>query len=379
MTTSAGSLGFRAPLDDYRRQADELFAALQSGDEPAAWRFKWEHPRFKGKTLPDVQAATLDLPDAQTVIAREYSFQTWQDLAAFTTAVSTDRTVARFEEAVEAVVSGDDATLRDLLREDPDLVRARSSRHHHCTLLHYLGANGVESGRQKTPPNAVEIATLLLAAGAAPDAMADLYDAKCTTMSMLVTSTHPAEAGLQIALAETLLDYGASFIGPGTNWQSAVLSALTFGYPETAEALVRRGAPVDDLPSAAGLGRIADASRFLPPADAQSRHVALALAAQLGRTEIVRLLLDAGEVPNRYNPNGYHSHATPLHQAAWNGHSDVVRLLVERRARVDIRDTIYRGTPLDWAVYGGKDQIADYLRSVGPNTTTEQQSDGGTL
>ncbi|HYI12632.1 MAG TPA: hypothetical protein VEK57_26510 [Thermoanaerobaculia bacterium] len=69
--TSAGSLGFRAPpLDDYRRQVDELFAALQSGDEAAAWRFKWEHPRFNDKTLPDVQAATLDLSDAQTVIAR---------------------------------------------------------------------------------------------------------------------------------------------------------------------------------------------------------------------------------------------------------------------------------------------------------------------
>src|SRR5947209_3730728 len=59
------------------------------------------------------------------------------------------------------------------------------------------------------------------------DALADMYDAKCTTMSMLVSSSHPAEAGLQAVLAEMLLDYGAAFDdGPGTNWQSPIMTAL---------------------------------------------------------------------------------------------------------------------------------------------------------
>ncbi len=81
--------------------------------------------------------------------------------------------------------------------------------------------------------------------------------------------------------------------------------------------------------------------------------------------EIVRLLLDAGEDPNRYNPKGNHAHSTPLHQAVWGGHEDVVRLLVERGARLDIRDTIYEGTPLGWAEHGGRAEIAAYLRSRG--------------
>ena len=363
--TSPGSLPFRATVDDYQRQAGELFAALESGDEAAMWRFKWEHPRFKGKTLPDVKAATLSPADARTVIAQEYSFNTWEELAEFANAVAADGPVARFEEAVEAVISGDLATLRKMLRDDPDLVRKRSARRHHCTLLHYLGANGVEGGRQKTPPNAVEVAKTLLDAGTEPDALADLYDSKCTTMSMLVTSCHPANAGLQAALAQTLLDHGAALVGPGSNWQSTLLSALTFGYIDTAEALVRRGAPVDDLPTAAGLGRVADAARLLPAADAESRHMALALAAQHGHTEVVRLLLDAGEDPSRYNPDGFHSHGTPLHHAVWNEKEDVVRLLVERGARLDIQDKIYLGTPLDWAVYGGKTKLTEYLRSAG--------------
>jgi ankyrin repeat protein len=58
--------------------------------------------------------------------------------------------------------------------------------------------------------------------------------------------------------------------------------------------------------------------------------LAFTLAASSGHVEIVRLLLDAGEDPNRYNPVGGHSHTMPLHQAAGAGHAEVVRLLVER-------------------------------------------------
>jgi ankyrin repeat protein len=365
----AEPLPYRAGLDEYRQQADALFAALTTGDDSAAWRFKWMHPRFRGKSVTDVRADTLDATDAQMVVALEYGFESWSDLAAFTDAVGRDGPVARFEAAVEAIIAGDVATLRAMLRDDPNLVRARSSRRHRATLLHYIGANGVEGERQKTPANAVEVAKVLLDAGAEVDALADMYDAQCTTMSMLVSSCHPAEAGLQAALAETLLDYGAALDGPGSAWQSALMTALVFGYRNTAESLVRRGASVDSLPAAAGLGRLADTARLLPASDGPGRHLAFALAAQHGRADVVRLLLDAGEDPNRYNPDGCHAHGTPLHHAVWFDHMDVVRLLVERGARLDVRDTLYQGTPLGWAIYGGRTAIADYLRSQGAPAT----------
>jgi len=360
-------LPYRASLEEYQQRAQALFDALQSGDEAAAWRFKWELRRFRDKTAKDVRDATLELADAQTVIAHEYGFETWADLAAFTAAVQRDGLggdVARFEAAVEAVIAGDLEALRSMLAEHPELARARSTRRHHATLLHYVAANGVEGGRQRTPANAVEVAKLLLDRGAEADALADMYEAKCTTMSMLVSSAHPHEAGLQATLAETLLDHGAALEGPGTNWRSALVTALMFGYLDTAQALARRGARLDSLPAVAGLGLVEDAARLLPAADSHSRHVALALAAQHGHAAVVRLLLDAGEDPNRYNPDGFHSHSTPLHQAVWADHMDVVRLLVERGARLDIEDTVYQGTPLDWAVYGGRTEIAEYLRSV---------------
>lgn len=361
---SIKSSSYLAPLEEYEQEAAALFADLKSGNESAAWRFKWLHPRFRGKSPSDVRAATLELTDAQIVVALEHAFENWTALTEFVAAAQDDGPIRRFETAAEAIVCGDSETLQSLLRDDGDLIRARSTRRHRATLLHYIAANGVEHERQKTPANAVEIAKSLLEAGAEVDALADMYDSKCSTLSMLVSSSHPANAGLQVALAETLLDYGAALMLPGSGEPSALITALKFGYTDTAEALARRASPSDDLATAAGLGRLADVARLLPSADAHARQIALSLAAQHGRVEVVRLLLDAGEDPNRYNPSGFHPHATPLHQAVCFDRANVVRLLIERGARLDIRDRIYQATPLDWAIHCHRPEIAEYLRSL---------------
>ena len=375
-------LPFDSALERYQKQAEELLAAHASGDSQALRIFHQKHPRFldskivwlpKNLSKADIQNAALDLADAQLTVARWYDFQSWQRLAEYVEGVTGERSIFQFEAAVEAVIAGEIATLQALLRENPELVRARSRRvtHfdrpvHRATLLHYVAANGVEGHRQKTPQNAVAIATCLLEAGAEADALADLYGGQCTTMTLLVSSCHPAEAGVQAALAETLLDFGAAIEGSGSGqWGSPLMTALAFGYLGAAEVLARRGARVDSLVAAAGLGRLDDAKRLLAEANPEGRHRALALSAQHGHVEIVRLLLDAGEDPNRYNPDGMHSHSTPLHQSVIAGHDAVVRLLVERGARLDIKDTIYQGTPLGWAEHGGKAEIEAYLRSHG--------------
>ncbi|MBV9701845.1 MAG: ankyrin repeat domain-containing protein [Methylobacteriaceae bacterium] len=376
------ALPFRSPLAAYEQQAESLLAGHHAADPTALDLFHRKHPRFldekikwRPKFIPDsdIRDAALSLDDARLTVARFYDFLDWSALAAWVEAVSHEGPVLEFESAVEAVVNGDLAAVEDALRRDPALVQARSGRvcHfdppvHRATLLHYVGANGVEAYRQKTPPNAVEIARALLEAGTEPDALADMYGAECTTMSMLVSSSHPAEAGLQVPLLDLLLDFGAAIEGRGTRkWGGPLLTALIFGMGDAARALARRGARID-LPALAGLGLLEDMARLLPSADAEARHRALALAAQHGHVEIVRLLLDAGEDPNRFNPEGQHSHSTPLHQAVLTGNEALVRLLVERGARLDIRDTIWQGTPLGWALYGGGSaQMAECLRSLG--------------
>lgn len=374
-------LPFRSPLGDYEKQAGELFAAWQSGDEGAVRIFHEKHPRFldeKIAWLPkrisedEIRSAPLALEDARLALARLYDSRDWQALEQWVASIHEEGSeAARFEAAVEAVISGDLASLRRLLQEHPDLVRARSMRvncfdppQHRATLLHYIAANGVEGYRQKTPANAEEVARTLLESGSDPNALADMYGGQCSVMSMLVSSGPPAEAGLQVPLMEALVDYGASLEPLGTgNWQSPLMTALVFGFTETAEALVRRGARIATMPEAAGLGRGDEVRRMLPDASPVERHRALAIAAQLGRTEVVRLLLDAGEDPNRFNPDGMHAHATPLHHAALSGREEVVRLLLEHGARLDIKDTIWQATPLGWAEHGGHPKMAEYLRA----------------
>lgn len=376
------ALPFPSPLRDYERQARELLDAFRAGDAAALALFRQKHPRFLSDEVPwlpkpisdrEIRATPLDEFDARLAVARWYDFQDWRWLRAWVEAVADAQSaVSRFEAAVEAVIHGDETALATLLAAHPDLVRARSTRVngfdppiHRATLLHYIAANGVESYRQRTPPNAVAIAKRLLDAGAEVDAFADMYGCHATPMSMLVSSAHPAEAGLQAALADTLLDYGAAIDGAPGDWASPLMTALVFGYRDTAEALVRRGARVDTVAIAAGLGRVDDVRRMLPGASADDRHRALALAAQHGHADVVSLLIDAGEDPNRFNPTGLHAHGTPLHHAAAGGRETVVRLLVERGARLDTHDRLWDATPLGWAVHERRDAVAAYLRSVG--------------
>jgi hypothetical protein len=51
------------------------------------------------------------------------------------------------------------------------------------------------------------------------------------------------------------------------------------------------------------------------------------------------------------------SGATALHYAAFGGHNDVARILVEHGAYINARDGKFQATPADWAI--------EYLREMG--------------
>ena len=90
----------------------------------------------------------------------------------------------------------------------------------------------------------------------------------------------------------------------------------------------------------------------------------LSLVAEEGHEAVVRLLVERDDVEADSNDKWGQ---TSLSRAAGGGHEAVVRLLVGRGARLDIRDTIWHGTPLGWAVHGGnaRTEMADCLRSLG--------------
>jgi hypothetical protein len=248
-----------------------------------------------------------------------------------------------FEQAVDAIVSGEEDALRALLLADPSLIHARSTRPHGAALIHYCGANGVEDERQKTPTNAVKVLRILLEAGAEVDAIIDAYG-KGSTLGLVATSVHPVIAGVQLDLLQTLLDAGAAIDGPpGTTWNPLV-SALHNGRGDAAAFLADRGAKLD-MEGAAGTGRLDDMRRLAPEATGKQKEYGLMWACQYGHPLAVAYLLDECGVSITATPGG----ETALHWAAYAGNPEIVQMLLDRGAPVNTLDSQWQGTPLRWA------------------------------
>jgi len=351
-------------LAHLRYQAKDLLKDHEARAQAAAQRLREFHPRFGGASDPEIFAAPLSVADAQLTIAREYGFPSWTRLKKHIERPTLcDRLDLPhhqriedevFRRAVELVDAGDVGSLRTLLQKHPHLARQRvvfegGNYFRNPTLLEFVAENPIRHGR--LPANIIEIAKIILDGGTS-------QAGRNEALMLVATGRVPRECAVQRGLIEVLCDYGAD---PNT----AAHPAALHGELDALQVLLERGARMD-LPLAAALGRTEDARRLLPSASAEDRHLALSLAADFGYVEIVRLLLDAGEDPNRYNPAGGHSHTTPLHQAAGRGHETVVRLLIERGTRTDIRDILWQATPADWAQHAGKLEIAALLGHPDP-------------
>jgi ankyrin repeat protein len=373
---NAVELPARPNLGHYKKLAKDLLKAYQSGDAVSMKRFQ-EHLQLQQLTWVDLRKEAqarlrklraskivgdkLTLADAQLLIAHSCAFESWPKFKKHIEAVLRKSSpVSEFESAADAVVTGDVAILKRLLRENPKLIQQRSTRAHQSTLLHYVSANGVEDFRQKTPKNAVEVAKILLAAGAEVDAENIDYG-RGTTLGLVATSAHPAQAGVQIALLETLLEAGASPDGLAGGW-NPLTAALANGRGEAAEYLAKRGARLD-LEGACGVGRLdlvkgyfSQDGSLKAKATKKQMKDGFAWACEYGRSSVVAFLLDQGvEIDARHRDHGN----TGLHWAAYGGHVDIVKLLLARKARLDIEDESFGGTPLEWALHGWGGHPAD--------------------
>ncbi len=357
----------RPNLDQYKKQAKDLIKICASGDPDGVWRIKRNNPRLAKLSDEKFCKVALRLADAQLAIAREHGFESWPKFARhiddLTRATSP---VSKFEAATDAVVAGDLATLEQLLREDPELARARSSRAHRATLLHYVAANGVEDFRQRTPGNAVAILQLLLKAGASVDAVIEAYGAKWTALGLAASSVHPQRAGVQPALMETLLEAGAAIEGI-SGGPRPLIAALANGRGKAAEFLARQGARLD-LEAAAGVGRLDVVMSFFdddgdlkPGATKTQMESGFLWACEYGRNEVVDFLLNRG-VDIRTQAN---TGQTGLHWAVVGGQLDTMKFLLERGAPLEAAN-IYGGTALGQALWSAAngDRRIDYVPVV---------------
>jgi hypothetical protein len=249
--------------------------------------------------------------------------------------------------AVEALHAGDLAALERLLDESPELLQepivdpAWPPYFHDPKLVWFVAGN--PKLVDALPETIVEITRLLIARGAS-----DLT----YTLELVMTSAPAREQGFQLPLMDVLLEAGA------VATPRAIVMALAHGELAAVEHLLRAGYPLTPT-IAAALGRL----EAVPPEDADT---ALALAVINDRREAARVALEAGADPNAFLP--VHAHSTALHQAVLSDDVELLELLVAYGARTDIEDTLWNGTPLDWAIHENRPRARAYLSDARAST-----------
>lgn len=177
----------------------------------------------------------------------------------------------------------------------------------------------------------------------------------------------------QFDRVKLLVEHGADVTQPGMrNGRTAYEEARLAGNDEIAEYLLQHGANRVELDekerfvSACVAGRREEAlamlrknPKLIEQIGEERRSEVVHKAVKSGRDEAVRLVAELG-----FDLNAMILKRTPMHDAAWGNHVEMIKLLLQLGADPSIRDGSHNGTPLDWAEYNQQREAAEYLRRV---------------
>ena len=270
-----------------------------------------------------------------------------------------------FRRAVTLIDEGDVDGLDVHLAEHPHLLRvpARFTEEsfesgtqagqyfHQPKLLWFIAENPIR--HRMLPDNISEVARVIIEhqSRVAPDTLEDDLN---MTLALVTSGCVAREAGKLAALVSTLVEAGA---GPDT-----MDAALAHGETEAVRLLLAHGGK-PTIVTATLLNETDGLDELFNAADSIARRQAFCVAAIEGHLEMVRYFLGRGLDPSLHNPDGFHAHATPLHEATLAGHVDVVDAMIDAGADLLVKDKNWDGTPADWAEHGGHQALAERMRN----------------
>ncbi len=355
---TARHLPSRPNLDQLKRQAKDLLHSARTKDTAALARFRML-PAFIRTPDADLARVPLALHDAQSVIAREHGFDSWNALRERVEELTLGRAAA-VDQFIEAATGGRPDRAERLLAHHPGIARADV----YTALL--LGDVAMVEGRLAAEP-------ALATSSGGPRGWEPLQYVCHTAVG---NGSESRGSGL-VAIARRLIALGAD---PNTRFpwlhhgvRRPVLwgaVCVTRSLP-LAAALLEAGADPNDgvtLPLAAGGGDIA-ALELLRTHGADVSHpwatdggAPLYEILHWARTpDGVRWLLEHGADPD---PVFAATGETPLHVAAASWDVDLVERLVGRGAEVARRRADGR-TPYAVAALNGNRAVADWLEAHG--------------
>ena len=181
-------------------QAENLLHGHAVKNPAVVFQLRCWCPGLISRPAVEIFRHPLTKQECLEAVALEHGFASWAQVQG-----SVD---VEFEAAVDALLHGEIEVFTQIINHNPRLVQHRSAYGHGAMLLHYLGANGVETHRQVTPYNARQFCELLISTGADISASAGMYGGS-TVLGLLETSIHPHKAGVTESVAALLRSHGA--------------------------------------------------------------------------------------------------------------------------------------------------------------------------
>lgn len=195
-----------------------------------------------------------------------------------------------------------------------------------------------------------------------------LLDAQANVEACMATGNqrrplHCAVISGDVETVESLLNARANIEAVDKIGSTALILSASWGYPRVVEALLDHGANLHAK---------------LPSDDATALHQAAAYYKGPRSLEVIRLLIDRGaRISDACNTKGFFF--TPLHRAARNGFTDVVRLFLDLDVSLVNRYSLEpHGPPLHLAVYSRNVDTVQLLLERGAEINAQTATGGWT-